>query len=186
MGRVARALTVRLTVKALVMAALLALPDAAQAQLTPTWENATTDTGSFTDFDTGTLTFPPITASEISIVSPGGAYYHDHDAGGSMTLEVRLDGVWTLVFTGPVSNDTDIFLSSLASPVATFPAGQVDGVRLSSTVLPINDAFHEFPNDMQFLLALSVPTMSEWLIFTLAFALALAGAVALRWTTRVA
>src|SRR4029077_1210493 len=143
-----------------VIGVLMALSAPVLASLTPPWSGAVTDVNN-ANFDTGTLLFPAQHASQISIVGSGPGYTHDHGVGASAQVSVLLNGVWTVVFTGPVSNGTDILLSSFPVPLPSFPGGQVSGVRLSTTK-PVNQAFHNIQGTMQFLLSGSaaVPTLS--------------------------
>jgi len=140
-----------------VIGVLMALSAPVLASLTPAWSNAVTDVTN-TDFNTGTLLFPAQPASQISIVGSGPGYYHDHGQGASATVEVLRNGVWTLVFTGPVSNGNDLLLSSFPVPLPNFPSGQITGVRLSTTQ-PINQAYHSIQPTMQFLLAGGAPAI---------------------------
>ena len=166
-----------------VLGVLMALSAPVLAGLTPLWSTATTDTASTTDFDTGTLLFPAQAASQISIVGSGPGYTHDHSKAASATVEVLLNGVWTLVFTAPVSNGTDILLSSFPVPLPSFAPGQVSGVRLSSTQF-IGNAFHQVQGTMQFSLAggasVVVPTLSDHGVLALILGLMLAGLLVMR------
>jgi hypothetical protein len=98
---------------------------------------------------------------------------------------VLRNGVWTLVFTGPVSNNTDILLSSFPVPLANFPPGQVSGVRLSSTQF-IGNAYHSIQGTMQFSLTggdvgvVGVPTLSTYALLALILGLTLAGLLVMR------
>lgn len=122
----------------------------AQAFDTPTWSNASTAPFSNSDFDTGTLTFPAQGASDIRIVSPGSGRYHSHGPSVAGRVEVLLNNVWTLVYTGPfVSGSGEVSLSSLPTPLATFPAGLVSGVRLSCTTA-VNQCYHSVSGGMFF------------------------------------
>lgn len=149
------------------------------ALVTPPWSNASVD-DSITDFDTGTLSFPAVVGRSITIQSPGTGYYHDHDNGCSSTISVHLNGSWTLVRTGPVSNDIDQPLASIGT--IAFGAGMVDGVRLGSTCF-VSNAYHEVNPDMTFLIAESgsvIPTLSETALLALAALMLAAGGFALR------
>ena len=166
-----------------VIGVLMALSAPVLAALTPMWSGAVTDTTSVTDFDTGTLLFPAQSASQISIVGAGPGYTHDHGNVASATVEVLRNGVWTLVFTGPVSNNNDILLSSFPVPLPSFAPGQITGVRLSTTK-PIGQAFHSIQPTMQFLLASGVPTvvptLSSYAVLALILSLMLAGLLVMR------
>ena len=116
---------------------------------TPQWSTATTD-GSTTDFDTGTLSFPAQTASQIRVMAPGNGIFHNHGDPVSATIEVLLNGVWTLVFTSvPDTTGSGIFISSFPTPVATFTPGQVAGVRMSCTQY-VGYCYHGVENTMYF------------------------------------
>jgi len=166
-----------------VIGMLMALSAPALASLTPMWSGAVTDSGSVTDFDTGTLLFPAQSAGQISIVNSGIGYTHDHGVLASATVEVLRNGVWTLVFTGPVSNNIDIPLSSFPVPLPNFASGQITGVRLSTTK-PVGFAFHSIQPNMQFLLAggapTIVPTLSTYGVFALILSLMSAGWLVMR------
>jgi len=150
------------------------------AQVTPPWSNATTNTGTTGDFDTGTLSFGGIAGQTILILNPAGGYYHDHTGGCSSTLEVHLNGNWTLVHTGPVSNGNDQPLATLHPP-HRFPPGIVDRVRLGSTC-EVGDAYHEINDAMQFQIVAgeTIPTLSELALLVLAALTFAAGGLALR------
>ena len=169
--------------KLAVIGVLMAVSAPVLAFSTPLWSNATADTASTSDFNTGTLLFPAQAASQISIVASGIGYYHDHSQGASATVEVLRNGVWTLVFTGPVSNGTDILLSSFPVPLASFQSGQVSGVRLSTTLV-INQAYHSIEPTMTFSLtggvAAGIPTLSEYAVLALILGVMLAGLLAIR------
>jgi hypothetical protein len=155
-----------------------------RADITPNWFNATTDTGSPGDFDTGTLTFPAQMASKIFVGHISYAYYHDHGNGCSATVEARLNGLWTLIYTSPVSNDTDLPLSSFPSPLATFPTASLDGIRLGSTCF-VGNAYHSFGSTLAFApdaaaFAQHIPTMSEWGLLALMSLMLVAGGLAVR------
>jgi hypothetical protein len=155
----------------------------ALAVVTPTWSNATTNSGSFGDFDTGTLSFGGVSGSSIVILNPANGYYHDHDNGCSATLSLHLNGTWTLVYTHPVSNDNDQLLSTF--PKVTFLAGSVDGVRLGSTCA-VGDAYHSIDSAMRFDIAggSAIPTLSEVGLLALASLMLAAGGLVLRRSQR--
>ena len=142
-----------------------------------------TDTGSQTDFDTGTLMFPAVSAGKITYSAPLLGYYHDHGGGGASTVSVMLNGVWTLVYTAPLSNGTDIQLASLPVPLASFPPGQVTGVRLSCTIF-VGNCYHQVSSAMRFDLAAGIPnvipTLSEYAMLALMLLVMLGGMVVLR------
>ena len=172
--------------KLAVIGVLMAVSAPVLAFSTPLWSNATTNNASTTDFDTGTLLFPAQAASQISIVGSGLGYTHDHGSGASATVEVLRNGVWTLVFTAPVSNGIDILLSSFPVPLPSFPSGQISGVRLSTT-LPIGQAYHSIDPAMTFSLtggvaavAATIPTLSEYAVLALILGVMLAGLLAIR------
>lgn len=169
--------------RAVVFGAVMALAAPAMAILTPVWSGAVTDTASVTDFDTGTLMFPAISAGKITIAAPLLGYYHDHGGGGAATFSVLLNGVWTLVYTAPVSNGIDIPLSTLPVPLASFSPGQVTGVRLGCTIA-VNQCYHQISPAMQFDLTAGipnvVPTLSEYATLALMLLVMLAGMLVLR------
>lgn len=161
------------------VAVAMASSTSALAAVTPPWSNATTDS-SITDFDTGTLMFPGIFGRALTIQNPGIGYYHDHSNGCSSTIEVHLNGNWTLVRTGPVSNGADQLLSTFGT--VNFAAGNVDGVRLGSTCF-VSNAYHEINDTMTFLIVeggQTVPTLSEAALLALAALMLAAAGVALR------
>jgi hypothetical protein len=173
--------------KLAVIGVLMAVSAPVLAFSTPSWSNATTDTASTTDFDTGTLLFPAQAASQISIVGSGIGYTHDHTQGGNPTVEVLRNGVWTLVFTGPVSNGIDTLLSSFPVPLANFPSGQISGVRLAHPPVQIGNAYHSIDPTMTFSLtggvaavAATIPTLSEYAVLALILGVMLAGLLAIR------
>ena len=67
----------------------------------------------------------------------------------SARVEVLLNGVWTLVYTGPASVGANIPLASLPTTLASFTPGLVGGVRLSCTVV-LQQCYHSISSAMQF------------------------------------
>jgi hypothetical protein len=175
----------RLALGAIVVVSMsLATTAPVQATITPNWINATTDTGSPGDFDTGTLTFPAQSTSQIFVGRVFDADYHDHGNGCSALVEARLNGIWTLVYTSPVSNGADLPLASFPSPLATFPTASFDGIRLSSTCF-VGNAYHSFGNRIAFAtdggaFGENIPTMSEWGLLALMSLMLVAGGLAVR------
>jgi hypothetical protein len=176
----------RLVLGAIVVVGVsLAATAPARAAVTPPWSTATTDQGvGSSDFDTGTLTFPAVQASSIYFALTGNGYYHDHGGGCSATVEVRLDTVWTLIFTSPVSNGADLPLAAFPAPLATFPTASLDGIRVGSTC-PVGNAYHEVPSTMVFAIdgapfPSNIPTMSEWGLMALVSLMLVAGGIARR------
>ncbi len=100
------------------------------------WDPQTTD-GSTSDFDNATMTFAAFHAYALDITGPGG--FHDHAGGGptTATIELRLDGVWTTVFSQTTSSTTVV---PFALPT-NFPVAYVTGIRLSS-IPQIDNTYH--------------------------------------------
>ena len=96
-------------------------------------------------FDAASIGFTGFTANTLTSVS-GSAWFHPH---GSITqtmyLDVRLDGIWTQIFTASsnsVSNVPSNTLSSLISNIS-FATGIVDGLRARSSH-HVNQSFHNW------------------------------------------
>ncbi len=94
------------------------------------WDPQTTNTGSTSDFDNATMTFAAFHAYGLDITGPDSPGFHDHAGGGptTATIELRLDGVWTTVFSQTTSSTTVV---PFALPTK-FPAAYVTGIRLRS------------------------------------------------------
>lgn len=124
----------------------LCLGNAASA-LTVTWNGATsTGDGTFlnsSDFDNAFITFPGFSATELVSVN-GNGFYHTHTtAAETMFLDLRLDNIWTEIFT-----DTTDGTETLAAVIANvvFPTANVDGIRLRS-LTGQNATFHAMDGD---------------------------------------
>ena len=108
---------------------------ASAAPITVNWTGAVTDTGNNENFNTGTLTFAPIPLVDSLTSITGGGIYHDHfnQIPGPMTftLDLRLGGVWTNVFTDVLPNGATGFVSSIG-PILFAPS-TLDGIRMTGT-----------------------------------------------------
>lgn len=131
----------RLAVVALATATagIVAIP-AAQANSTSTaqWSTATTNNGTYSDFDEGTVTFgtPVDNATHVHIVSTG--YGHSH--GGTVTLSVQVLPSGTTVW----STTVDSSASASMNVDAFFGVQtQVTGVRITSSPFQ-SQSYHSF------------------------------------------
>ena len=119
-------------------------------------------------------------SGRLPVVMPDGTRFEAE----VVRTETSANGVWTLVYTAPVSNNNDILLSSLPSPLASFSPGTISGVRLSCTQF-IGNCYHSIDGTMQFSLTAGVapspvPTLSEYALIALMLGVMAAGVLAVR------
>jgi hypothetical protein len=130
------------------------------------WTGASTDNTS-DEFDVGTLSFTAFGADSLdSIVGSG--YFNDQGFNtADFTLELRLDNVWTQIWTqeGDTGN-ADTALSTIAPPAISFALASLDGIRLS--VDPVLDFGYLSVDSTQFSFSASaVPVPAAiWLFGT--------------------
>lgn len=104
-----------------------------------TWQNETvTGVGiNFSNqnlFDTAFITFTGFKSDSLTDVSGSGVYHtHSSNQFRTFNLDVRLDGVWTNIFTD--SGNLEKTLSSIAGPAIPFSPGVVSGIRLGVSPL---------------------------------------------------
>lgn len=100
-----------------------------------------------TDFNTATMTFGAFVADSLDSVTGGvgsGAWWHTHNPIIPMTadLDLRLNGVWTNIFSSATTSVTQIASNSVTSiPATGFASASVDGIRLTGTPAQ-NQSFH--------------------------------------------
>ncbi|MFU7561558.1 PEP-CTERM sorting domain-containing protein [Stieleria sp. JC731] len=101
--------------------------------------NIVTWTGG-SDFDTDSIAFAGFTADSLVNIT-GPAIYHEHTFSNSDTasLAIRLDGVWTTIYSDTITNTT-VNLSDIPTPIS-FTQGFVTGLRLSGSP-GSNQTFH--------------------------------------------
>ena len=127
---------------------------APQANATPVAWSPSTGTfsvdggfGSYGDFDDGYLTFnTSFVASSIDSITSQYGMFHGHGGINSFNIDVKLNGVWTNVYTSAQVNNSspdDIQFNGLITPgnEILFSSGVVSGLRLYSTNY-VGNAFH--------------------------------------------
>ena len=120
-----------------------------QANTTVNWDTTvTSNTGSTRSFDTAILTFPGFTSDSLDSMGGGSpSSFHSHSGLTNIFLDLRLDSVWTQVFTTSTSTGNPLTPISTLPPIL-FPTATVDGIRWNSA--PFNSiTFHGF-NDGTF------------------------------------
>lgn len=129
---------------------------APQANATPVAWTPSTGTfsvdggfGFYSDFDDGYLTFnTSFVSSSIDSITSQNAFFHGHGGINSFNIDVKLNGVWTNVYTSAQVNNSspdDIQFNGLITPgnEILFSSGVVSGLRLYSTNY-VGNAFHGF------------------------------------------
>jgi hypothetical protein len=99
-----------------------------------------------------------------SISGPG--YYHSHfNSLVTVDLELRIDNVWTNVFSDKTTSSFPDAGNTMASafPGIAFSPGVVDGIRLSSNPQQ-NQTFHSWTSAQTFNFTAPVPEPGTWLL----------------------
>ena len=154
---------------------MLALSFADQSQavtISVGWNPQTFDVTA-ADFNDATMTFAGINVQSLDSVTGGrsaGAFYHDHGANTTVTMDVLLNGVWTNVFTHANFGSANHLIAATFGG-KPFGAGIVTGVRLFS-IPNINQTYHFWdiggPNQVMFNFSAAVPepgTLALWFDF---------------------
>jgi hypothetical protein len=130
---------------ALTAGVTLFLGPALQANaMTVTWQNEAftgiSNVFNNENFDSGQITFTGFQANELRDVF-GLGQYHNHSGTKTFTMELRLDGVWTPVWTDTISSSSNIdrLMDDITTPIS-FPLGVVSGIWLHATLT--GQAFH--------------------------------------------
>ena len=105
-----------------------------------------------TDFDASSMTFDAVQASHLKITAPDvfecggacGAEYHSHGGESVGMLNLRLNDLWTNVYTG-----TTFDQFSLDGLEVDFGSALVTGLEWTTTT-PQDYSFHNFYNDRSF------------------------------------
>lgn len=132
---------------ALIGLALFAMVGPAPAAVV-TWQDEGPVTNVNVDnFDSGTITFTPFLASALdAIVSPTGVYHNHSSSAVNFTLDLRLDNVWTNIWSATGLPGTGAPVSSIAPPAISFATASLDGIRFGAVPV-VGQAYHlQFPN----------------------------------------
>ena len=114
---------------ALSIALFMTSATTALCSITVDWSASAVTNYSSSDFDVATLTFTGFTADSLDAIT-GDGFYHNHGSSGyTFGLDVRLDGVWTNIWSlTPPASVSDMSLSTITASSISFASSVAEWV----------------------------------------------------------